>query len=372
MHIVHLSKVTGIAGSESHLLMLLPGLAAQGVDVTMVMLEDPLRPADDFYEAMTARGVAVERVTISSHIDFSLAGRLATIFERLAPDIVHTHLIHADVYGMAAARRTGIRAISSRHNDNPFRRNTVIKLANRRAMRHAQRVITISEALNRFVREVEGIEAEKVITVHYGMAPPDFPINARDDGRQRFGFGDGIPVIGYFGRLIEQKGVDTLLRAFEQVRREVPAAVLLIVGDGDQRGGLEDLAQSLKVEDAVTFAGWVPQAFNLMPACDLIVMPSRWEGFGLVALEVMSAARPLIASRVSALPEIVVDGETGLLTQPDDPAELAKAITSVLTDHDLAVKLGQAGYRRLVDSFSIDKMIQGTMAVYEEVGRIAS
>ncbi|MBN1123229.1 MAG: glycosyltransferase family 4 protein [Anaerolineae bacterium] len=368
MHVVHLSKVTGIAGSETHLLMLLPGLAGQGIDVTMIMLEDPTRRADDFYEAMAARGVTVERVAIGSHIDLTLTRRLVKTLNRLKPDILHTHLIHADLYGMAAARRAEVRGtISSRHNDNPFRRNPAIRLANQRAMGRADRVITISEALNRFVREVEGIAPEKVITVHYGLNPPDFPANAREEGRRWFEYSGDRPVIGMFGRLIEQKGVDTLLNAFVQVRQAVPDAVLLIVGDGDQRSEMQALAESLGISEAVTFAGWVPQAYKLMPACDAIAMPSRWEGFGLVALEAMGSSRPLIASRVSALPEIVVDGETGLLVPPDDPAALAKAITPVLSDRPLALRLGEAGYRRLVEQFSVDKMIRGTLSVYEDI-----
>jgi glycosyltransferase involved in cell wall biosynthesis len=170
-----------------------------------------------------------------------------------------------------------------------------------------------------------------------------------------------------FGRLIRQKGVDTLLNAFVKVRQAIPDAALLVVGDGDRRGELEKMAEDLGISEAVTFAGWVPQAYKLMPACDLIAMPSRWEGFGLVALEAMGSARPLIASRVSALPEIVVEGETGLLVPPDDPAALAGAITSVLLDRPQALQLGEAGYRRLVNSFSVNKMIQGTLSVYEDV-----
>ncbi len=368
MHVAHISKVTGIAGSETHLLMLLPGLAGQGVDVTMIMLEDPSRRADDFYEAMSAKGITVERVEIGSHIDLTLTKRLAETFKQLKPDIVHTHLIHADLYGTAAAGRAGVRGIvSSRHNDNPFRSNPAIKLANRQAMRRADRVITISEALNRFVREVEGIEAEKVKTVHYGLEPPEFPANAREEGRRRFGYDGDRPVIGMFGRLIEQKGVDTLINAFVQVQQAVPDAALLIVGDGDRRAELEQLAASLGIKNTVTFTGWVPQAYKLIPTCDLIAMPSRWEGFGLVALEAMGSARPLIASRVSALPEIVVDGETGLLVPPDDPELLAEAIVPVLADHSLASRMGEAGYRRLVGSFSVSKMIQGTLSVYEEM-----
>jgi glycosyltransferase involved in cell wall biosynthesis len=368
VRVAHISKVTGIAGSETHLLTLLPGLAGQGIDVTMIMLEDPSRRADDFYEAMSAHGIDVERVAIGSHIDLPLTKRLAEKFNRLKPDIVHTHLIHADLYGTAAARRAEVRGIvSSRHNDNPFRRNPAIKLANRRAMRRTDRVITISEALNKFVREVEGIEAGKVTTVHYGLEPPELPANAREEGHRRFGYSDDRPVIGMFGRLIEQKGVDTLIDAFAQVRQAVPDAALLIVGDGTLRGQLEELAESLGLGEAVTFAGWVPQAYKLMPACDLIAMPSRWEGFGLVALEAMGSARPLIASRVSALPEIVVDGETGLLVPPNDPELLAEAIVPMLSNHSLASRMGKAGYRRLVSSFSVSKMIQGTLSVYEDI-----
>ncbi len=368
MRAAHLSKVKGIAGSERHLLTLLPGLNALGVETTMIVIEEPDSPADDFCAAMSSRGVAVERVPVRSNLDPGLTARLTRALRAAAPDIAHTHLIHADLYGLPAARRAGVPgAVSSRHNDNPFRRRPLIRFANRRVMRRADRVIAISGALADFVRRVEGIPAEKVITVRYGLDPVDYPPGARAAARALFDGREGKAVIGFFGRLIEQKGIDTLLAAFAEVQRAHPGVRLAIVGDGDRRAALEAQAAALRLSDAVTFAGWVPDAPCLMPGCEVVVMPSRWEGFGLVALEAMSAARPLVASRVSALPEIVADGETGLLVPPDEPAALADALNNLLADPARADAMGRAGRARLAERFSVDRMIRETLAVYEAV-----
>src|SRR5690554_5732964 len=370
MRAVHISKVKGIAGSEQHLLTLLPGLAAHGVEVSMLVLEEADGSAGEFCEALAERGIPARRVPIRGHLDPALPGRLAAELRAARPDLVHTHLLHADLYGLPAARRAGVpHAISSRHNDNPFRRNPVLKLANRLAMRRADRVIAISHALADFVRRVESIEPGKVVTVHYGLEPREYPPDVCETARAAWGIAPDAPLIGYFGRLIEQKGVDVLIEAFARVRREHGRARLVIVGDGDLRPALEEQARVAGVGDAVHFAGWVADAARLMPGCDIIAMPSRWEGFGLVALEAMAAARPLVASRVSALPEIVVDLETGLLVPPGDPAALAEAIAGLLADPAWAQAMGQAGRARLVEAFSPGRMIDETLAVYEDVMR---
>lgn len=368
MHVLHLSKVKGIAGSERHLLTLLPGLAAQGVEVAMLVLEEPDLPADAFCAELAACGVPVERMPIRGDLDPGLPRRLRTALQQAGPDIVHTHLLHADLYGLRAARRAGVaHAVSSRHNDNPFRRNAVLKLANRLAVRRADRVIAISHALADFVREVEGVTPPRLVTVHYGLAPHEYPPGARAEARAAWGVEAGAPVVGFFGRLIEQKGVDVLLRAFAHVHEGYPAARLVIVGDGTLRPALAAQAQALGLSDAVIFAGWAPDAARLMPGADVIVMPSRWEGFGLVALEAMSAARPLVASRVSALPEIVDDLKTGLLVPPDRPGALAQALEGLLADPVWAAALGSAGRQRLLRVFSVEKMVQATLDVYESI-----
>ena len=365
MHVVHVSKIKGIAGSERHLLTLLPGLARRGVEPLMLMLEEPGHPADNFAAEMAACGVRVLREPIRGHLDASLGRRLAAHFRTLRPEIVHTHLVHADLYGLPAARRAGVPvAISSRHNDNPFRRNPLLAAANRCAMRRADRVIAISEALAGFVRDVERIPAGKVITIRYGMHAPAETALTRAEARAALGIVGEGPLIGFFGRLIPQKGVDVLLRAFAALGEAHPTPRLVIVGDGGERAALEALAAHLGLAERVTFAGWQAEASRLMPAADVIVMPSRWEGFGLVALEAMAAARPLVASRVSALPEIVVDGVTGRLVPPDDAAALAVALDGLLGEPAFAAALGAAGRARLETDFAAETMVERTLDLY--------
>jgi glycosyltransferase involved in cell wall biosynthesis len=368
MRVAHISKVTGIAGSEGHLIRLLPGLIERGVDAQMIVLEEPRRPVDRFCEALVERGVPVRRVPISRHLDPLLLGRVTRALRQIQPDLVHTHLLHADLYGLIAARRAGVpHAISSRHNDDSFRHHRFIKWANGAAMRRADRVITISHALERFVCEVEEIDPDRVLTVHYGLEPPSPSPDARQQARQRLGYeGDGM-LVGVFGRLVWQKGIDVLLAAFPTVRECHPEARLVVVGEGTLRADLERQAAGLGLGDAVMFTGWVENGRALMPACDLIVVPSRWEGFGLVTLEAMGYSLPIVASWTSALPEIVQHDKTGLLVPPEDPTALASAINSLLSSPIRARSFGKAGYRRLVTDFTVDKMVEATLQVYADV-----
>ncbi len=368
MRVVHISKVTGIAGSEGHLIRLLPGLIARGVDAQMLVLEEPRRPIDAFCQALDERGVPVERVLIGHHLDPLLLGRLTRALRRIQPDIVHTHLLHADLYGLTACRRAGVpHAISTRHNDDAFRHYRFIKWANGAAMGRAERVIAISHALERFVREVEGIAPDKVLTVHYGLELPSPPPDARQQARRRLGCTDDGMLVGLFGRLVRQKGVDVLLEAFPAVCERHPDTRLVVVGEGSLRDDLEQQAARLGLDDRVTFTGWIENGRALMPACDLIVVPSRWEGFGLVTLEAMGYSLPIVASRTSALPEIVQHDETGLLVPPEDPPALASAINSMLSNPKRARAFGKAGYRRLGKDFTIDKMVEATLKVYADV-----
>jgi len=368
MRVVHISKVKGIAGSEGHLLQLLPALAACGVDVRMIVLEDPSHTARAFCDALSECGIPNERLAVAGHLDVRLPRRLTHRLRALAPDVVHTHLVHADWYGLPAARRAGIRAtVSSRHDNNPFRRRPLVRALNRRVMRCAARIIAISHAVAKFVVEVEGVDPASVVTIHYGLAP--WPPGECGVAAMRTALGcpQTGPLIGVSGRLIEQKGVDVLLDAFPSVVERHPGAHLVVMGDGPLRGKLTERAARLGLDACVTFAGWIPDARRAMAACDVMVMPSRWEGFGLAALEAMIAARPLVASDVDALPEIVQHGVSGLLVAPGNRSALAAAIDSLLDRPAWAASLGGAARQRALECFSVERMAAATCALYGEI-----
>lgn len=373
MKIIHLSKVTGIAGSEGHLLQLLPRLRARGIDARMLVLGQTAASAGGFIEALQALGVPTELAPMSWHLDPGLPARLRAVFRAEQPDFVHTHLIHADLYGIPAARAAGVpHVVSSRHNTDRFRAWPVFQAVNRMLWSRTDRGIAISEAVRAFVLRYEGARPDQVQTIYYGYEPPS------DDGqaaarraalRAEWGIPPDAVVAGSICRLIAQKGLDTALEAFAAATRSHPGAHYVLAGDGKLRPALEAQAKALGLGECVHFLGWRSDAHAVYDALDLFLSPSRWEGFGLVLLEAMSHRLPIIGSTAGAIPEVVADGETGFLPPPGDPAALAAPLEALLADPALRRRMGEAGKTRLETVFSVGKMVDETVAFYEEVAR---
>jgi glycosyltransferase involved in cell wall biosynthesis len=342
MKVLHVHRIGGIGGSERHLLTLLPALGERGVDVSFLGLDDPSRAPDPFYEALA---VPYERLKAPRDLDPTLAWRVRRAARRA--DLVHTHLVHADVYGAFGARRL----VSTKHNDDPFRTGA-FRFVERALARRATRIIAITESLARFQVERVGLPAAKVEVIHYGL----------DDLPQAWGENPPDPLspdarlVLCICRLEPQKGVDVAIRAL----REIPGAQLVVLGEGPQRGELEQLARELDVP--VYLPGRVPDVAAWLRRADLLVHPVRWEGFGLALLEAMLASLPVVATKVSSIPEIVVEGETGLLIPPDDPGALAAAVNRVLADPS---GYGERGRARARSDFSVAEMADRTLAVYE-------
>ncbi|MCS6870512.1 MAG: glycosyltransferase family 4 protein [Anaerolineae bacterium] len=371
MRLVHLAKMTGVAGTENHLLALLPQLAKCGLDVRLIVLCEPEKPMYAYAAQMSAHGVPTELITIHSDLDLRLIGQLTARLRAIRADAVHTHLIHADWHGIPAARRAGVRYVyTSGHNDDPFRYRLPIRLVQAYLWRRVTAGIAISEAVRQFMIKVELAPPRKVHTVHYGIAPTPPDLLMRAVFRAELDIPLDAPVFGSVCRLIEQKGLTFALRAFAQIAPRFPEAHYVIVGDGALRESLRAEAEALGIAARVHFAGWRSDAAARMSAFDVFLMPSLWEGFGLATLEAMAAHLPIIASRVSALPEIVVDGITGFLCAPRDVACFAERMAQLLADRDLAMRLGANGAARLRAEFSVSKMVERTLAVYQRTGAL--
>lgn len=360
--VLHLHKITGISGSEGHLLTLLPALRERGIDARFLGLDVPGSDAPSFYAALEAAGVPHRSVRCTFDANPRMAVDVLRAVRAERADIVHTHLVHADLYGTSAATMLRVPVVSTRHNDDryllgPFRH------VDRAFARRARRIIAISDAVHRFL-ERAGLPAEKLVTIHYGLDRlPEEPSALQPHD---LGIGPDTPVALAIGRLIEQKDHATLLRAFARVRAQSPRAVLVILGSGPLEAETRRLASALQLDDAVLLPGrlairdWLERA-------DLLVHTSRWEGFGLVLLEAMLAALPIVATRVSAVPEVVVDGETGYLFDPGDERGIGEAVASLLEDPARARALGTAGLARARAEFSVAGMTNRTAAVYDDV-----
>ena len=348
MRVLHVHRIGGIGGSERHLLTLLPALAERGVDVRFLGLDDPSRAPDPFYAQLA---VPYLRVPSPRDVDPVLAARVIRAVRGVRPDIVHTHLVHADVYGALTARTL----VSTKHNDDPFRAGP-FRFVERLLARRTARIVTITDALARFQFERVGIAPEKITTIHYGLdeLPPPWGVNPSDD----------VPadarVLLSVCRLDPQKGVDVVVRALPAIRERHPDAQLVVLGEGPERSRLEGLAEELGVP--LHLLGRVPDVAAWLGRAEVLVHPVRWEGFGLAVLEAMLAGLPVVAAAVSSMPELVSDGETGVLVAPDDPGALAEAVVRVLDD---PAELGPAGRRRARQQFSVARMADATIDVYE-------
>ena len=354
--VLHVQKVAGISGSEAHLLQLLPALRERAWDVEFLMLHEDEPGAWEFARELRARGVPLDDVRLRADVDPIAYVEVAALLARRRPRILHTHLVHADVYGQIAGAmaRTPLR-LSTKHGFNWFREGRFFGLADRAVASLAHVHIAISQGLARYLAEMEGFDESGFEIVHYGIA-------ARNSVTPYTG---SEPHLLCVGRLIPVKGHLVLLRALAQARIRVPDLVLDIAGSGPLEPALRAYARELGLGDAVRFLGFVSPVQAAIENASVVVVPSLGEGFGMVALEAMERGRPVIASAVGGLPEIVLDGETGLLVSPDDPAALAEAIGVLLEDPARAAAMGAAGRTRALTEFSVARMAARTAMVYE-------
>ena len=184
--------------------------------------------------------------------------------------------------------------------------------------------------------------------------------------RDEYGMEPTSPIVGVVGRLELEKGHPTLLEAWPLVLEACPSAYLLIVGEGSRLDALHDIARAQGIERHVVFTGRRDDIPAVTAAFDVAVLPSYREAQGLTILEAMALSRPVVASNVGGIPEMIEDGVTGLLVPPQDPPALAAAIVRVLNDHQLADVLGRAGHDLVHDRFCVELMVSAVQGLYDE------
>ena len=343
-----LSRIAGM-GAQVH--VLLPaGLAcveSPGLAITRI----PLR-----------RGY---RWFVSNPVFFAALGR---IYRHTPFDLLRVHSLRFTGSAALAARAAlGIHVpvVAHHHHIDLDRWSNVIDAS---VARRCDMIITGSRYSQRELMTSFGVPGELIKVVSYGV-PASLRPQTRDELlAQRLGV-RGKRAILYLGSLSVRKNLTTLLEAFAQVHARSPDTLLILAGQGPLKAFLQAKAADLGLAKAVIFPGSIPEAekvtwYNL---ADLFVHPSRLEGFGLVAAEAMACGKAVVASRAGALPEVVVDGETGLLFDPDDSMELAYRIEQLLADRALRERMGQAGRERVLQHFQWEESARQVLSIYKDL-----
>lgn len=366
MRVVHLIKTDGIAGAERHLLDLLPALIARGVDARVLFIAPDTGAGADFAAAVEAHDIAVDQVPIRGHGSPALVRAIARALRRSKPDIVHGHLVHAELWGIPAARLARVRrVVVTRHSDDARRTRQPLRTVYGALWRMLDTCICVSEAV-RHAAEAEGAPSRKLRVIQLGLPPREPEPNrpSRESLRAELGLAPDTLLFGTVSRLLQIKGIDDAIRALARA----PRVHLVVAGDGPERDALTALAAQLNMANRVHFLGWRSPIAPVLAALDGLLAPSRREGFGMSVLEAMQQGIPVIASSAGAHPETVVDGYTGLLVPPDDPAALTKAIVSLVESAHLRQAMGAAGRERVASVFTTERMVDATLALYRELG----
>ncbi len=306
-----------------------------------------------------------------------------TIFQKLKGinvDVVHTHtparfFAESTAFFFKAVRKgTPVVLSYHQHNDDlGLISNVVMNFHNKMVMdplfNHVDKIIVTSRAYKELIESYYKIDGNKIAIIPCGVDTEIFsPLRFRKETqKERFGILNETVVL-FVGRLVEQKGLEYLLQAMPSVIREFNDTVLLIVGDGNCRNELENLTKKLGLQKYVQFLGSLPsdQIPAIMSLATVFVLPSLVESFGIVLAEALSMEKPVIASKVGGVPEVVEEGKTGILVSRMDVKGLSNSIASVLSDQNRAKAMAIEGRKSVIRKFSWQSVTKKTVGIYNE------
>jgi glycosyltransferase involved in cell wall biosynthesis len=381
--IVYVDHATDIGGAEKSLLDLIARLDRARFEPTLLCAEGA-----EWLEPEPPAAVAIERVfgpsgvfgrkrdevrggLLGSRGDLLGAigpvGRLWRRFRRLKPDIVHTNTLKAHLLAGASAHLARRRLVW--HLRDILSEGEALRWLLRGARAFRPAIIAISEAVKQSLRGAY----RNVRVIHNGTDLAAFhPLTDRQGARASLGLQPEEVAICIVGRLTPWKGHRELLQAFSEVMREVPRAKLLVVGEvafweDSYEAELKALAEGLGVAGRVSWLGFRRDVPDILGAADIFALPSVDEPFGRVVVEAMACEKPVVATRSGGVPEIMNEGETGILVPPGEVQALARALVTLARDADLRARMGQAGRQRALATFDVNRTAARVQELYEEI-----
>jgi glycosyltransferase involved in cell wall biosynthesis len=292
--------------------------------------------------------------------------------------IVHTHNTLAGLVGRLAAKLAGVPVAI--HMIHTFAAHPHVSSGTRilfqQVERSWDRLTTHYVAGSEYIHQQaikRGIAApNKITTIHYAIETEQF---TRTDSspdclsmrRQALNLSATDRVIGFIGRLEEQKGPAIFVEAVSQVAKQIENLHVLIVGDGELRESLEKQAEQLGIDHHIHFLGWQRDIPELLSVMDVFCLASLWEAFGIVFAEAGLMQCPVVATNVEGIPEVVVNGKSGILVEPYNSSALASALIHILENQELAVEMGRHGREYILSNFSVEKMVTAHEELYDSL-----
>ena len=363
IRVVELLATGSNGGAQEHLFNLVTRIDRERYDVSVCALA----PGSAIRKLERA-GVDVSFVEAEDD-----AGRVEAVAAHLAAvgaDVVHNHMFHAEVIGTQAAWRVAEAGLPRPYVIGTVHSSRIRDETDRALLRRLtpkmDHLIAVSSSIVRKLDD-EGRHGAPVSLIYNGVDLQRYDQQVPCCTlREEYGLPESGPLVGVVARLEAEKGHPTLVDAWPGVLAAYPDASLLIVGEGSRREALEAQVAALRLERSVIFTGRRDDVPAVTKSLDVAVLPSYREAQGLSILEAMALSRPVVASNVGGIPEMIEDGKTGLLVPPHDPEALSAAIVRLLTDHPLADTLGRGGHDLVHERFCAEAMVRAVETIYDE------
>ena len=349
MNVLFLNSCRTWGGGEVSLTQIVESLGSRGHNVTVAC-----RRGSSLHERMRNSAVNLVPIRFGGDFDPFTIVRLARLIVAANIDVVCVHTEKELRVGGVASLLAGVPVIVSREVDFPVRDTFLNRLFYGKV---ASVIIANSYATkNTLLISAPWLSAEKIHVVWKGVDARLFRLPASGCLREEFHIGEEDSLIGFVGRLDEQKGLLTLLEAMAILVERHRNAKLVLAGDGNLRVAVQEFLKRRNLGRHAYLAGFRENIPEFLRGIDFLVMPSNWEGFGYAAVEAMAAGKAVVASHVSSLPEIVEDHRTGLLVPPRSPERLADAMATLVDNPQLRRSMGRAGARKAENVFSLSTM----------------
>lgn len=358
------SNTTVRGGAEEHILQLLTGLDRKQFQPSLACTPE--------LAALLGRHVPKDvkmcALCLDGPADFRGALKLATFLRRNRIQILHSHMFRASLFASPIGRITRVPVIvETAHVREVWRKGWKASfVVDRVASKCVDQTIAVSHAIARYLIESKGIAKHKVTVIPTAPAlcTPAQRYSSAAERKRSLGMSETEPLIVLAGRLEPQKGHWVAIDAMISVLKEFPGAQMVFLGEGSLHSQLEQLVQSEHLGGNVRFGGFQRNLRDWFAAADLTILPSFYEGLPMTVLEALAEGCPIVATAVDGTPEIIRDGETGILVPAGDVVKLGQAICTMLRDREFARRTALAGQRDVLENYSVDKLLTRTQDVY--------
>jgi glycosyltransferase involved in cell wall biosynthesis len=369
IRVLWLIKGLGTGGAEKLLEMSLNHLDRETFEYRAAYF---LKRKDMLVPRLEKAGVPVFCLNIDKPYNPGALWKIFRILRQEKIDVLHIHSPYPAVLGRIAGRLAAVKAIVYTEHSVVERYHPVTKLGNYLTYQLNDAIIAISHAVSDSIKKWKTARGRKVYTIYNGVDYQAIQALATDPVtiRQSLGIDPRHLVVGTVGNIRPEKGHRYFVEAVRQVMDKYPEVTFVIVGGEKFEGGtkeLEELAKELGVRERIIFTGLRPDAIQLMAGFDIFVLPSIWEGFGIVCVEAMAQGKPVIGTRVGGVPEVVRDGVNGYLVEPRNPTQLAEKIIQLLTDETMRRVMGEKGRQIVKEKFDIKMQVSQIERIYATI-----